>query len=151
MLYIDVHVNRNLWSLQILQLAVDYSFSLELCTTEYSHVHLHEHVHVFWDHVTCPMTSSWIPQARYGHLVVSPCIFGPAAVFMDALRKDPGFDIKQHFQGAPIVGPPFPYYCHTTPTRIPWSMGSLWEGGPTIGGPWRNLPKPALGVVVGIQ
>ena len=37
--------------------------------------------------------------------------------------------------------PPFPYYSHTIPIRIPLSMGMIWEaygnGGPTIEGPWK--------------
>ena len=34
--------------------------------------------------------------------------------------------IQGKFQGPPIVGPPFPYYSHTTPIRI-GSAGMVWE------------------------
>ncbi len=34
---------------------------------------------------------------------------------------------QQKIQGPSIVGPPFPYYSHTIPIRIPWSMGMIWE------------------------
>ncbi len=37
---------------------------------------------------------------------------------------------QQNFQGPAIVGPPAthnPYYSHTIPIRIPWSMGMIWE------------------------
>ena len=56
--------------------------------------------------------------------------------------------IQQKFQVPTIVGPPFPYYSHTIPIRIPWSMGmgGLWEGGPTIEAPWKNpkIQKPSF-------
>ena len=47
------------------------------------------------------------------------------------------------FQGPLKVGPPFPYYSHTIPIRIPWSMGMVWEaygkGVPLLGVPEKIL------------
>ena len=34
---------------------------------------------------------------------------------------------QQKIQVPAIVGPPFPYYSHTIPIRIPSSMGMIWE------------------------
>ena len=46
------------------------------------------------------------------------------------------------FQEPPSTKTP-PYYSHTTPIRISWSMGMAWEtfenGVPTIGSSWTNL------------
>ena len=47
---------------------------------------------------------------------------------------------QQKFQGPPIVGPPFPYYSHTTTIRILWSMGwycNFMERGTSVGS-WRD-------------
>ena len=44
-----------------------------------------------------------------------------------------GFFSKGNSRDLQGRGTPPPYHSHTTPTRIPWSMGSLWEGGPTWG------------------
>ena len=41
---------------------------------------------------------------------------------------------QQKFQGPAIVGPPFPYYSQ----KYGNDMEGLWEGGPTIEGPWKN-------------
>ena len=46
-------------------------------------------------------------------------------------------------QGPPVVGPPFPYYSHTTPIRIPKDMEIVWEayhrGVPLLGVPGITL------------
>ena len=43
-------------------------------------------------------------------------------------------------QGSPNNNtPPFLYYSHENPLKYGNGMGSLWEGGLTIAGPWRNL------------
>ena len=43
--------------------------------------------------------------------------------------------------------PPFPYYSHTTPIRIPWSMGMVWEayrkGVPLLGVPENPIESMA--------
>ena len=31
-----------------------------------------------------------------------------------------------------------PYHSHKNPFKYGNDMGSLWEGGPTIEGPWKN-------------
>ncbi len=45
-------------------------------------------------------------------------------------------------QGPPIMGPPYPYYSHTTPIRIPKDMGIV--GKLTISGShyWESLESP---------
>ena len=47
---------------------------------------------------------------------------------------------QRKFQGPPIVGPPFPYYAHTTTIRILWSMGWYcnFMGRGTSVGSWRD-------------
>ena len=57
-------------------------------------------------------------------------------------------DVFPH-QGPPIVGPPFPYYSHTTPPKICWSMGMVWEaygkGVPLLGAP-GEIPHQVPGM-----
>ena len=39
------------------------------------------------------------------------------------------------------MGPPFPYYSYTTPIRIPWSMGMVWEAYIGRGSHYSGVPK----------
>lgn len=70
---------------------------------------------------------------------------------LDLWKKQPLFtnvkvcDSKMS-RGSPgthcLAGPPFLYYSRTTPIRLAWSTGMVWEayekGFPLLGVPWRN-------------
>ena len=92
-----------------------------------------------WSKFPCFHIPAWLDHIGCFPMGVSSLIDGsmgpPIAM---AEKKTMGVSLKGFLQGPPTVGPPFPYHSHNNPWKYGNGMGSLWEGGPTIGGPWRN-------------
>ena len=85
---------------------------------------------IFWPQgwATTTTTTATINSKTFGRL--SSWVLLAAQVLPEFVGepKKPNFTGPQQWN-LPIL---LPYHW------IPWSMGSLWEGGPSIGGPWKH-------------
>ncbi len=68
--------------------------------------------------------SSFLSSKRSSSRLMRPRCF--RKVRKDEDSNVPG-PISVGFSGIPNNGTPYPYYSHTTPTRIPKDMGIVWE------------------------